>query len=62
MKEGRPKVVVKIMYDRGSWEQLWNAHSPVQPNTWTKLDIPDPKEVPGLHLEVIVSFTARLPY
>lgn len=57
-KEGRPKVVVKIMYDRGSWEQLWNAHSPVKANVYTKLDLPDPKDVPGLHLQVVVSFPA----
>lgn len=56
-KEGRPKVVVKVMYDRGSWEQLWNAHAPVQPTIWTKLDLPDPKDVPGLHLQVIVSYS-----
>ncbi|KLT45387.1 hypothetical protein CC85DRAFT_306614 [Cutaneotrichosporon oleaginosum] len=53
MKEGRPKVVVKVMYDRGSWEQLWNAHAPVSTAVWTKLDLPDAKDVPGLHLEVI---------
>lgn len=53
VKEGRPKVVVKVMYDRGSWEQLWNAHSPVKPAEWIKLDLPDPEQVPGLHLEVI---------
>ncbi|GMK55205.1 hypothetical protein CspeluHIS016_0202610 [Cutaneotrichosporon spelunceum] len=52
-KEGRPKVVVKVMYDRGSWEHLWNAHAPVQPSVYTKLDLPDPKDVPGLHIQVI---------
>ncbi|BEI93363.1 uncharacterized protein CcaverHIS019_0509910 [Cutaneotrichosporon cavernicola] len=52
-KEGRARVVVKVMYDRGSWEQLWNAHAPVPPTVYTKLDLPDPKDVPGLHLEVI---------
>lgn len=55
VKEGRPKVVVKIMYDRGTWEQLWNPHAFVGPKGYKPLDMPMPDEVPGLHLEVIVS-------
>ena len=54
VKENRPKVVVKIMYDRGSWEQLWNSHAPVKPEGWTPLDLPGQDDVPGLELEVIV--------
>jgi hypothetical protein len=55
LKQGRPKVVVKIMYDRGSWEQLWNAHAPVKPDEWTPLDLPHKDEIQGLDMEVIVS-------
>ena len=55
VKTSRPKVVVKIMYDRGSWEQLWNAHAPVNPEEWAPLDLPTKEDVPGLHMEVVVS-------
>ncbi|KIR81031.1 hypothetical protein I305_03418 [Cryptococcus gattii E566] len=54
LKDGRPKVVVKIMYDRGSWEQLWNAHAPVHHSDWTPLDLPAKEDVKGLDMEVIV--------
>lgn len=53
VKQNRPKVIVKVMYDRGTWEQLWNAHAPVTSSTWVPLDFPDPKEIPGLDLEVV---------
>ncbi|ORX35632.1 hypothetical protein BD324DRAFT_630908 [Kockovaella imperatae] len=53
VKQGRPKVVVKIMYDRGSWEQLWNSHAPVDPQKWAPLHLPTKEEVQGLHLEII---------
>lgn len=43
------------MYDRGSWEQLWNAHAPVKPEGWTPLDLPGKEDIPGLDMEVIVS-------
>ncbi|KAK4686642.1 hypothetical protein P7C73_g3482, partial [Tremellales sp. Uapishka_1] len=52
-KEKRERVVVKIMYDRGSWEQLWNAHAFVDPKMWTPLDLPSQEEVDGLDLQVI---------
>nr|XP_018262763.1 uncharacterized protein I303_04244 [Kwoniella dejecticola CBS 10117]OBR84921.1 hypothetical protein I303_04244 [Kwoniella dejecticola CBS 10117] len=53
LKAGKEKVIVKIMYDRGSWEQLWNAHAPVNPNEWAPLDLPTKEEVQGLDMEVI---------
>lgn len=53
----RPKVIVKIMYDRGSLEQIWNAHAPVKSSGWTPLDLPAKEDIPGLDLEVIVSGT-----
>ncbi len=43
------------MYDRGSWEQLWNAHSLVNPKEWAPLDLPIQEDVKGLELEVVVS-------
>jgi hypothetical protein len=55
VKEGREKIVVKIMYDRGSLEQMWNSHAPVAKSHWKPLDLPGPDEIPGLDLEVIVS-------
>ncbi len=42
------------MYDRGSWEQLWNAHAFVKENEWKPLDLPGPDEIEGLELQVIV--------
>ncbi|WVQ77830.1 hypothetical protein IAR50_007523 [Cryptococcus sp. DSM 104548] len=53
IKEKRPIVTVKVMYDRGSWEQLWNAHAFVPPSGWTPLDLPGKDAIPGLNLEVI---------
>jgi hypothetical protein len=41
------------MYDRGSWEQLWNSHAPVMPEKWSSIDLPKQEEVPGIDLEVI---------
>ena len=55
IKENRPKVVVKIMYDRGSWEQLWNSHANVDSAEWGPLKLPTKEEIPGLEMEVIVS-------
>lgn len=43
------------MYDRGSWEQLWNSHAPVLPDKWATIDLPEANDVPGLDMEVIVS-------
>ena len=42
------------MYDRGSWEQLWNAHAFVKEEEWEPLHLPRPDEVEGLELEIIV--------
>ena len=55
IKENRPKIVVKIMYDRGSFEQLWNSHAPVSSDKWASIDLPKKEDVPGLDLQVIVS-------
>jgi hypothetical protein len=55
IKEGRKKVVVKIMYDRGSLEQIYNSHAMVPEDKWKPLDLPGPEDIPGLELEVIVS-------
>ncbi|WVN87683.1 uncharacterized protein L203_102871 [Cryptococcus depauperatus CBS 7841] len=53
IKNGRPKIVVKIMYDRGSFKQLWNAHAPVDSNDWAPLDLPRKEEIQGLDMEII---------
>lgn len=45
------------MYDRGSWEQIWNAHAPVKPEEYAPLELPTHEEVQGLELEVVVSVT-----
>lgn len=60
LKDGRPKVIVKIMYDRGSWEQLWNAHAPVRHSDWTPLDLPAKEDIKGLDMEVIVRQSCKV--
>lgn len=47
------KVVIKLIYDRGSVEQLWNAHAAVKPKDMVALKIPLPDEIPGIDLQVI---------
>ncbi|ORY33680.1 hypothetical protein BCR39DRAFT_563820 [Naematelia encephala] len=51
---GGPKVVVKIMYDRGNPSQMISPHQSVDAKTYTgdKVKLPRPDEVPGLELEV----------
>lgn len=48
------------MYDRGSLEQIYNSHAMVPEDKWKPLDLPGPDDIPGLELEVIVSFTKCL--
>lgn len=55
-----PKVVIKMIYDRGSWEQLFNSHASVKPEGWEVLDIPKQEELPGIELEVVVSVVVVL--
>lgn len=45
------------MYDRGTLEQIYNAHAPVPDEGWAPLAMPAKKEIEGLDLEVIVSLT-----
>lgn len=49
------RVVIKILYDRGSLKQAFDNHLIVQPSEYTgpRLKIPDPKDVPHLDLEVM---------
>ncbi|GHJ89197.1 hypothetical protein NliqN6_5599 [Naganishia liquefaciens] len=47
------KVVMKLIYDRGSVEQLWNSHVSVKPKDLVSLKIPVPEEIPGIDLQVI---------
>lgn len=47
------KVVMKLIYDRGSVEQLWNSHVSVKPKDLVSLKIPLPEEIPGIDLQVI---------
>lgn len=55
LKRGGPKIIVKIMYDRGTLEQVYNAHAPVMEEGWAPLKMPLKEEIAGLDLEVIVS-------
>lgn len=49
------KVVVKLMYDRGTPKQLVKPHQFVQPAEYTgpRVELPAPNEIPGVDLEVM---------
>lgn len=49
------KLVVKIMWDRGTFSQLWENHAPVNQEGREALKLPKLEEIPNLDLEVIVS-------
>ncbi|MBW0496992.1 hypothetical protein O181_036707 [Austropuccinia psidii MF-1] len=51
----KQKVIVKLIYDRGNWKQIFKNHQKVKPNTsdWREVGLPDPKDIPNLELEVI---------
>ncbi|KAM0753164.1 hypothetical protein T439DRAFT_311834 [Meredithblackwellia eburnea MCA 4105] len=52
-KRGGEKIVVKIMWDRGAFEQLVHNHAFVDEKTWVGLKLPAKNDVPNLSLEVI---------
>ncbi|KZV86857.1 hypothetical protein EXIGLDRAFT_801528 [Exidia glandulosa HHB12029] len=52
-ENGGKKIVVKFMYDRGTPEQLVRNHAPVKPEDWYKVDLPSPKDIPNIDMEVI---------
>ncbi|KAK8865996.1 hypothetical protein IAR55_001147 [Kwoniella newhampshirensis] len=49
-----PKVVIKLMYDRGNPRQMVNPHQSVDQKTYTgdKVKLPAPADIPGCLLEV----------
>lgn len=52
---GGPKVVVKLMYDRGSPTQVVKNHIIVKPDAWESpaVGLPNQKEIPFIDLEVV---------
>ncbi|KAF9069266.1 hypothetical protein BDP27DRAFT_1325900 [Rhodocollybia butyracea] len=52
---GGPKVIVKVLYDRGNPKQLITNHQPVPPSTYTgdKVALPAPESIPNLHMQVL---------
>ena len=52
-KRGSEKVIVKLMYDRGSLSQLRNNHVYVLPKDWKAVNLPTEDEIPGVSLEVV---------
>ncbi|SCZ88120.1 BZ3500_MvSof-1268-A1-R1_Chr2-1g04202 [Microbotryum saponariae] len=52
-KRNGAKIVVKIMWDRGAIQQLWNNHVFVGPSTYVPLGVPSPSEVPNLSIQII---------
>ncbi|OKL60936.1 hypothetical protein UA08_03715 [Talaromyces atroroseus] len=49
------KVVVKIIYDRGSVKQVYQNHQRVPPSEWAseKVKLPAPSDIPNIRMEVI---------
>ena len=47
------RVVVKLIYDRGTPEQVINNHAPVPPEKWSAVGLPKPEELRGIHFEVL---------
>ncbi|KAH9449578.1 hypothetical protein Pst134EB_020398 [Puccinia striiformis f. sp. tritici] len=54
-RQQKEKVIVKLIYDRGNWKQVFKNHLSIKPNSseWKEVGLPDPKEIPNLELEVI---------
>jgi len=50
---GGPKVVMKLMYDRGNVKQAVKHRIIVKPVYWSKIGLPAQEEIPGVDLEVI---------
>lgn len=47
------KIVVKVIYDRGTASQLVNNHAPVPPARWESVGLPRPEELKGIRMEVV---------
>ncbi|KZT34488.1 hypothetical protein SISSUDRAFT_1009878, partial [Sistotremastrum suecicum HHB10207 ss-3] len=47
------KVVVKLMYDRGTPSQAINNHAVVKPDAWSKVGLPTEDEIPNIDFEVV---------
>lgn len=54
-ERGSPKVVVKLIYDRGTPKQMIKAHQLVQPDEYSggRVQLPRPEEIPNVLLEVL---------
>jgi hypothetical protein len=48
-----PKVVMKLMYDRGNVRQVVKNRIIVKPVYWSRIGLPTEDEIPGVALEVI---------
>jgi hypothetical protein len=49
----KKKVIVKLMYDRGTPSQAIHNHAPVKVEGWDAVHIPKPEEMPNVDLEVV---------
>ena len=47
------KIIVKLMYDRGTPSQIMNNHALVKAEDWPAVHLPKPEEMPNVDLEVI---------
>jgi hypothetical protein len=47
------KVIVKLMYDRGTPSQVFHNHAVVKVEDWAEVHLPKPEEMPFVDLEVV---------
>lgn len=54
------KVIVKLMYDRGTPSQAIHNHALLEVEQWAEVHLPKPEEMPNVDLEVISGKTFAL--
>ncbi|KAL5511953.1 hypothetical protein ACEPAH_5172 [Sanghuangporus vaninii] len=47
------KIVVKIVYDRGTVSQIIRNHAPVPPAKWESVGLPRPEDLKGIRMEAV---------
>lgn len=52
-RKGDKRVVVKVVYDRGTPSQVLQNHSSVPPAKWDSVGLPKPEEIEGIQMEVL---------
>ena len=50
----KAKLVVKLIYDRGSIKQVFGNHEHIKPDEWLSLGLPKQEDIPAIDFEVMV--------